>query len=215
VATNKSGARKAPAKKKAPAAKRAGSAAQRRQADRESRAIRRRLLMIPVLLVVAAGVIFFATRSSPSVTDHLVTGAGGCKADTKHDGDASNQGAHVRNPTYEVDPPAGGPHFPQPAPPGFYVDGEVPTDGQLVHAMEHGFVVLWVKPDLPDEKMKQVEALSDQFGRELIVVQRPSLAGEVAVTAWHQRLLCAELVPDKVATFTRAYKDQGPEKGFL
>jgi hypothetical protein len=207
-------AKKAGATRKAPAAKKA-SAAQRRQAEKESRAIRRRLLMIPVLLVIAAGVIFFATRSSPSIKGELEAGPGGCVADTEHDGTDANQGAHVRNPTYTVDPPAGGPHFPTPADPGLYLGEKAPTDGELVHAMEHGFVVLWVKPDLPDDKVKQIEELSDRFGRELIVVERPSLQGEVAVTAWHQRLLCAELVPDKVAKFTRAYKDQGPEKGFL
>jgi hypothetical protein len=81
--------------------------------------------------------------------------------------------------------------------------------------MEHGFVVLWFKSGLTEEKMSQIEDLSDQFGRELIVVSRPGLSGEVAVTAWHKRLLCGELVPTKVALFTKSFKDEGPEKGFL
>ena len=170
-----------------------------------------------MLLVVAGAVVFFAARpgGGPSVEDQLTAGAGGCTFDTKRDGDAANQGDHIPNPTFRVDPPAGGPHEPQAANPGFYEGTRAPSDGQLVHAMEHGFVVLWYKPDLPPEKMDQLEQLSDQFGRELIVVPRPSLEGQVAVTAWHKRLLCGELVPDKVARFTEAFKDQGPEKGFL
>jgi hypothetical protein len=121
----------------------------------------------------------------------------------------------VQNPTYKVDPPAGGPHFPTPANPGFYEDANVPTDGELVHAMEHGFVVLWYRPDLPDSDRETLAALSDEFGRELIVVPRPSLPGKTAVTAWHKRLLCQDIDRAAVALFTTNFKDEGPEKGFL
>jgi hypothetical protein len=81
--------------------------------------------------------------------------------------------------------------------------------------MEHGFVVLWFRSGLPEETMAAIEDLSDQFGRPLIVAERPGLEGEVAVTAWHKRMLCAELVPDKVGRFTETYVDRGPEKGFI
>ena len=200
-------ARKAPAKKR-PAG---GTAAQRARQQRESKALRNRIITAGVLLVVAGAVVFFAARPDPgpSVAEQL---APSCRADTKYDGDSRD---HVPNPTYEVDPPAGGAHLPTPANPGFYRGDDVPPDGALVHAMEHGFVVLWFKPGLPAEKMQQIEDLSDQFGRELIVAERPSLTDEVAVTAWHHRALCAQLDPSKVEIFTRAYKDQGPEKGFL
>ena len=219
-----SGAKRPPAKKRAPASgssaaakKRAAPAAQRTRREKEARALRNRLIMTGVLLVVAGVIVFLAARpgGGPSVPDQLETGLGRCDYDTEFDGTARNQGDHVPNPTFEVDPPAGGPHLAQPADPGFYEGERVPPDGQLVHAMEHGFVVLWFSPGLPEEKMAQIEDLSDQFGRELIVAERASLAGEVAVTAWHKRLRCAELVPEKVALFTRSFKDQGPEKGFL
>jgi hypothetical protein len=57
--------------------------------------------------------------------------------------------------------------------------------------------------------------LSDTFGRELIVAPRLSLTGEVAVTAWHKRLLCSQLDPATIELFTNTFTDQGPEKGFL
>lgn len=204
-------------KRKKPAAKRQSPAAQRARQQQEARALKRRLIVSGVLVVVAGIVVFFAARpeSGPSVQDQLEAGAGSCAYDTEFDGTKANQGDHVPNPTYEVDPPAGGPHLASPANPGFHIGDDVPTDGSLVHAMEHGFVVLWVSPDLSEEKMGQVEDLSDQFGRELIVVERAGLPGEVAVTAWHKRLLCGELVPAKVALFTNEFKDEGPEKGFL
>jgi hypothetical protein len=208
------------AKKKAPARKPGATtrpAAQPSRADKERRAIRNRLIFGAILLVVAGIVVFAAARpgNQGDVEGQLRSGAGSCTTDGKFDGDAANQGDHVANPTYEVDPPAGGPHLATPANPGFYEPGKAPPDGQLVHAMEHGFVVLWYRPDLPAPKMDELATLSDNLGRELLVVPRESLSGEVAVTAWHRRLLCGELVPEKVTLFTRSYVDQGPEKGFL
>ena len=205
------------ATKKKPAAKRPSAAAQRSRRAKEAAALKRRLIVSAILVVLAGAVVFFAARpeSGPSIVDQLEAGLGSCRYDTEFDGTKANQGDHVKNPTYEVDPPAGGPHLASPAAPGFYTGAKVPADGNLVHAMEHGFVVLWVNPDLSEDKMDQVEELSDQFGRELIVVERPGLTGEAAVTAWHKRLLCGELVPAKVALFTSEFKDEGPEKGFL
>jgi hypothetical protein len=200
-------------KKKAPPRKAAGAT----RKAKEARALRNRLIFGGLLIVLAGVVVFAAARpgGGPSVDDQLRLGAGSCTTDRDFDGDASNQGNHVAAPTYEVDPPAGGPHLATAANPGFYVESNVPKDGALVHAMEHGCVVLWYRPDLTHEKRQQLETLSDSLGRELLVVPRSSLQGEVAVTAWHRRLLCAEVVPEKIALFTRSYVDQGPEKGFL
>ena len=217
MASKKPAKRPAQKSAKKPPQKRSAPAAQRSRQEKEAAALKRRLIVSAVLVVLAGVVVFLAARpeSGPSVPDQLEAGLGSCRYDTEFDGNKANQGDHVANPTYEVDPPAGGPHLAAPANPGFYTGDDVPPDGQLVHAMEHGFVVLWINPDLSEEKMAQVEDLSDRFGRELIVVERPGLAGEVAVTAWHKRLLCGELVPAKVALFTNEFKDEGPEKGFL
>jgi hypothetical protein len=199
-----------PAKKSSKAAPRKGPSRKQQERAREVRALRNRILTGGVVLVVAGVVIFFAARpeSGPSVPDQLKP----CRYDERFDGSSR---AHVPKPVYEVDPPAGGAHLPVPADPGFYEGRKVPPDGALVHAMEHGFVVLWYRSGLSAEKMSQINDLSDRFGRELIVAERPSLKDEVAITAWHKRALCAQLDPAKVAIFTRAYTDQGPEKGFL
>ena len=206
------------APKKKPPAKKRSPAAQASRRDKDARALRNRLIIGGVLIVLAGIVIYAAARPSagPSVDDQLQAGAGSCTTDRRSDPDATSvELNHVPNPTYEVDPPAGGPHLSTAANPGFYTESNVPKDGELVHAQEHGFVVLWYRPDLPNEKRQQLEQLSDNLGRELIVAPREDLTGEVAVTAWHRRMLCGELVPEKVALFTRSYVDQGPEKGFL
>jgi hypothetical protein len=199
-----------PAKKSSRAAPRKAAPRKQQERAREARALRNRILTGGALLVVAGIVVFFAARpdSAPSIPEQMKP----CRSDEKFDGSSR---AHVPNPVYEVNPPAGGAHLPVPADPGFYRGSKVPPVGALVHAMEHGFVVLWFKSGLSAEKMQQINDLSDQFGRELIVVERPSLRDEVAVTAWHRRALCAQLDPTKVAIFTRAYTDRGPEKGFL
>lgn len=213
--------RSSPASKSAPTPRKGSGAkrpaAQRTRREKEARALRNRLIFGALALVVAGGVIFLAARPDPArpVIEQLEAGAGGCDYDTKHDGTAPEQEEHIPNPVFKVDPPAGGAHEPQAANPGFYRPGKAPSDGKLVHANEHGFIVLWYRPDLPPDKVASLEELSDEFGRELIVAPRPSLKGEVAVTAWHKRLVCRELVPEKVALFTRSFKDQGREKGFL
>lgn len=177
---------------------------------KERRAVRNRMLVAAVLAVLAGVVLFVTVRggnSGPTIE------SASCTQDTEYDGASRD---HISNPSYEVNPPAGGAHTPNAAQPGFYREGRPPpTDGQLVHAMEHGFVVLWYKPDLDAAGMQKLEALSDRFGRELIVVPRPSLGGPVAVTAWHQRMLCTAIDADAIGEFVEGYADKGPEKGFL
>lgn len=190
--------------------------AARRQ--RQRRALYLRLVLGAVVFAGVGAALYFSASSQNedrSLVADLTSGPGGCDYDTKFDGTARTQSDHIQGPTYKVNPPAGGAHEPSAAPPGFYNPDNVPSDGKLVHAMEHGFVVLWYRPDLSAEDRRELEELSDRFGRELIVAPRASLEGEVAVTAWHRRLTCRNLEPEAVALFTTSFKDQGPEKGFL
>ena len=48
---------------------------------------------------------------------------------------------------YDTNPPTNGRHYQVPAEDGLY--HEAPTDEQLVHTLEHGRVIVWVKPSLP------------------------------------------------------------------
>jgi hypothetical protein len=217
VATGKKAAPRRKAAASTSASRSGTPAARAARAAKEKRALRNRLIFGGLLLVVAGVVIFASATSNGGGADvdaQLGAGAGSCTVDTRSD-PISAQGVHVPKPTYEVNPPAGGSHLNAAAEPGFYKPDEVPADGELVHAMEHGFVVLWYRPDLPAAKMDALSTLSDSLGRELLLAPRASLTGEVAVTAWHHRMLCGELVPEKVRLFTRTYVDQGPEKGFL
>lgn len=193
-----------------PASRRGRAEEMRRR--RERRSIRNRMIFAGVLLVLVGVVVFTAVTREGRDVDAGIESAS-CRIDSEYDGSSRD---HISNPQFEVNPPAGGAHTPDAAQPSFYRDGRPPpSDGQLVHAMEHGFVVLWYKPDLSAADMQRVEALSDRFGRELIVVPRPSLGGPVAVTAWHKRLLCSAIDAEAIASFVQEYRDKGPEKGFL
>lgn len=136
-------------------------------------------------------------------------GEGHCAADQRFDPGED----HVPNPSYTVDPPAGGEHLPAAAPPGAYRDA--PPDGSVVHAMEHGYVVLWYRPDVDEEVQKIIVSLGEEFRRELLIVPRASLKVPVAMTAWRQRLLCEGPDEDQLAEFVRTHLDKGPETGFL
>lgn len=43
----------------------------------------------------------------------------------------------------------------------------------------------------------------------------PGRAAALAATAWHRRLLCPDGTDGPIGTFVSAFRDQGPEKGFV
>ncbi len=230
MAGGRSGRRKPPVSKpktKAPPAGRPGdtagaervSAATRRQeaarAQRRKQALRRNAVLgvVAVLFVALLGVCLAERSQEKAAQDELVTRvtAGDCTYDTRTDPGSE----HVPNPpAYEVNPPAGGDHTAEAAASGVYREGQVPPDGPLVHAMEHGFVVIWYRPD-DAENRSQAEALGEEFSEETLVVPRASIDVPVAATAWHRRLLCSSFDEKALAEFIRGYRDKGPEKGFL
>ncbi len=138
--------------------------------------------------------------------------AGSCTYDTKADRTDPAPRNHVASPTYKFDPPAGGNHAAQAARPATYQEGQVPSDGQVVHAMEHGDVILWHRPDLSAEDRSALEKVSDTYERDVLVVPRATLPSPVAATAWGRRLLCRSVEPAALDLFARTYRDQGPEK---
>src|SRR5262245_59267371 len=60
---------------------------------------------------------------------------------------------------YNSDPPTSGEHYPVPAQAGFYT--EALPDEQLVHNLEHGYVIIWYNCD--DLTSTQCEQLQDKI----------------------------------------------------
>jgi hypothetical protein len=122
---------------------------------------------------------------------------------------------------YDTNPPTSGRHYQEPAPDGAY--GEAPQDEQLVHNLEHGRVIIWFKPSLPQEQRADLKALFDEDSYQMLLVPRPNMPYQVAASAWSRdpvpngtgRLMtCVRMTPD-IFDALRAFRDEhrsnGPE----
>ena len=122
---------------------------------------------------------------------------------------------------YDSNPPTSGRHYQEPAPDGAY--GEAPSDTQLVHNLEHGRVIVWVKPSLPEEQRADLKALFDEDSYQMVLVPRSNMPYPVAASAWNRdpvpngtgRLLtCDRMSPevfDALRTFRDEHRSNGPE----
>ncbi len=133
----------------------------------------------------------------------------------------ANDRTHVEGKVvYKQNPPVFGPHNPVWAADGDYVGQGAPPTEKLVHPLEHGRVVIWYKPTLPQRQISQLETLFSEpmegkpEGYKQILVERASLPGAVAASAWGQQLVCPQFndkVFDAVRAFRLKYVDKGPE----
>ena len=122
---------------------------------------------------------------------------------------------------YNTNPPTTGRHYEIPAQDGVY--GKAPQDEELVHGMEHGRVIFWVKPSLPEEQRADIRALVDDDSYQMFLVPRANMPYAVAATAWNadpepggtgRMLLCNEVNDqtfDALAAFRDEHRSQGPE----
>ena len=122
---------------------------------------------------------------------------------------------------YTSNPPSTGRHYQIPAVDGIY--GDAPQDEELVHGLEHGRVIYWVKPSLPEEQRANIRALVDDDPYQMFLVPRRNMPYAVAATAWNGdpepngtgRMLLCNGVNDKtydaLAAFRDEHRSQGPE----
>jgi hypothetical protein len=122
---------------------------------------------------------------------------------------------------YKTNPPTTGRHYQIPAEDGVY--GEAPQDEALVHGLEHGRVIFWVKPSLPEEQRANIRALVDDDDYQMFMVPRGKMPYAVAATAWNadpapsgtgRMLLCDDVNDetfDALAAFRDEHRSQGPE----
>lgn len=107
--------------------------------------------------------------------------------------------------------PTSGPHDPRWTPPGVKGVRQPPT--QLVHALEHGNIVVYY--DAPGtEPMEMLEAWADLYDgmwSGLIVTPMSGLGEAVVLTAWTKRLHLDRFDSAATAAFIDAYRGRGPE----
>lgn len=135
-------------------------------------------------------------------------------ADCEVSEDPEEGNTHVETPVeYEGNPPTSGDHNPIPTEDGAYT--EAPAIENLVHAHEHGRIVIQYAPDAPDEVKGNLKALFDEDPYHMIITPNSTdMPFEVAATTWTRTLGCPEAndqVYDAIRAFREEYRDQGPE----
>lgn len=122
---------------------------------------------------------------------------------------------------YEQNPPNSGRHFQVEAQDGAYE--ESPDPKELVHSLEHGRIVIWFDPELPEEARASLKALYDEDTYQMLLAPKADMPFEVAATAWGAEpqplgtgysLECSqynEQVFDAIRAFKDEHRSNGPE----
>jgi hypothetical protein len=122
----------------------------------------------------------------------------------------------TRRVSYATTPPVNGAHHPVWAQDGNYAGVEPPKVEQLVHAMEHGRVIVWYRKGLPAGQVAALERFVAAEDHHMLLVEDPTgMPCDVAITAWAHGMRCERFRGDAtlaaLAAFRDTYRDQGPE----
>ena len=124
---------------------------------------------------------------------------------------------------YNSNPPTSGPHYADPAQAGFY--DEAPVDEQLVHSLEHGYVIIWYNcsalSDAQCSQLKsQIKEVMQAAGTssitqtsKLIAVPRQNMDTELALTTWGRLDAFDAFDRQRFLNYVKAFRDQAPEPG--
>jgi hypothetical protein len=144
--------------------------------------------------------------------------AAGCKDETIQ---AEGAGQHSTDPNerikYASEPPSIGRHYQVPAEDDIY--DEAPRTEMVVHDLEHGRILIWIRPDASPELLGQFKALYDEDPYHVIMLPRKELKQPFAVTAWvgqntGHTLRCKDVNDrtwDAIRAFKERYRDKAPE----
>lgn len=107
--------------------------------------------------------------------------------------------------------PTSGPHNPTWADPGVY-DQRQPTE-KLVHALEHGNVVIYYDEPGKDvlTRLRDWAGTYDNRWSGIVVTPAPGLGESIVLAAWTKRLRLESFEPEVAAAFIDAYRGRGPE----
>jgi len=100
----------------------------------------------------------------------------------KYKGDAGAAAKLTTKVKWSTFPPSGGSHYPLWAVWGFYTQPVNPR--QVVHNLEHGGVVLWWGPKVPESTVSRLRAFYNQSPTGMFGTPLAGLGNKVAVSAW-------------------------------
>jgi len=186
---------------------------------------------------IIVGVVFAATgggssneNASSSELKATMTAAG-CtlrdvkpfppKSDSNYHGDAPTLATPMR---WKTDPPSAGGHYYLWAVWNFYRSPLNPR--QVVHNEEHGGVILWWGPKVPQATVDKLRAFYDEEPTGVFGTPIAGLGNKIAITAWTgdpakyyrngyygigKLSICPTFDEKAFAAFRDAYRGQGPE----
>ncbi len=115
---------------------------------------------------------------------------------------------------YNSNPPTSGPHYANPQPAGVYTE-PVP-DGNLVHSMEHGAVILWYKSNLSKNKVDELKKIFIGVSvSKKIMLPRENLKVPVALTSWGRLLKLQTIDGARIKEFMETNYNRAPEEAPL
>jgi plasmid stabilization system protein ParE len=116
---------------------------------------------------------------------------------------------HVDSPAYTSNTPTSGKHLADAPSCGVFT--EPLESGLVVHALEHGTVVVWYRTDERDRLAQPLQTLAERWDSHVIVAPQPDLPSPIVATAWN-RLKEYERADRRLADFIDTYRRRGPER---
>lgn len=185
-----------------------------RTAPRDERRTRMILLAVvgsalALAAVVGAFFLFSGGGSANSGTIATLREAG-CSYQNPKDQGSNHVEAVPRNYKANSVPRSSGPHSPQTLIFGTYT--EVVPELNVLHNLEHGGVIIWFGPKVPQTTIGQINALYLDDPNGLIVGKHPKLGDDIALVAWTHVARCPRFDEDAVNRFIDTFRGKGPER---
>jgi uncharacterized protein DUF3105 len=195
-------------------------AEEKRRAEMKRAARRRNLITLVLAIVVTGGVVWLILDESGGGDSKGSTADYGVSTDEAGCGSVESpelqKADHIEVGTdhapYSSSPPTSGPHYAAPVAPidtGFYTDDIEPE--KVVHNLEHGMIVIWYKPDAPQQTIDAVEDAVNEQPDATVAVPWSDMSDDVALTAWGKLQSCANVSKEVVDDFRVEFQGKGPE----
>jgi len=118
--------------------------------------------------------------------------------------------------SYKHYPPSSGHHYPSPAPAG--VSTKAIPEGNWVHSLEHGYIVILYKPTVSgaptDAQLRDIMATfpKEKHGSvKIVITPYDHMDNPITAVAWERQLSLDQFDRAQLLQFYQAYVDHGPE----
>ena len=166
-------------------------------------------IFIGIILAIVIGVGVFIFSKNSNQPKEVILGMEHADLGTKHVPESTKV-------NYNSDPPSSGDHFQSPALKGFYEE-ELP-DGNLIHNLEHGYIWVAYRPDLPADQVQKLKGLfSSPFSNpefepsKAIVTRRSNNPVPISIVAWRWTMNLDNYDEEKLMQFYLQHVSKSPE----